>query len=341
MSCYVKVISGTDLSFKFQYGKSPYVTNTQTLKNDNDWHQYSWTFTPNTASGQAAANGTTRIYCGGLASIGEVLICGWKLEVGENATPWCETTYTPSSISNIVYDCSGFGHHGTIIGTPTTDITAPRFNSGIAMNNTNTANRIQSNTNILLPIDGITASFWVKCSKTTAQVIFAHSNFEFGILGQAGYLCLTSTAGFNLSQFITNEWNHLCVIRNNTTYKLYVNGIQAAQSGSNNYYRHDGQLLYLLNRNYNNNYAANASLCDFRLYATELSADDILDLYHTSAAIDKNGNGYAREEIEDSQLTIMKNGQFHNNELIDDDTNTIASITKTNKQLKVNTFYEY
>ena len=43
---------------------------------------------------------------------------------------------------------------------------------------------------------------------------------------------------------------------------------------------------------------AMSSISDFRIYATALSEEDILELYHTSATIDNKGNIYARELVE-------------------------------------------
>ena len=203
-----------------------------------------------------------------------------------------------SSSTDTIYDCSGYNNNATVVGTLKTIASTPRYRQASSMTNTGTADHIEAKAAIPLPTDGITASIWVKAPKTAAHVIFAHPNFEFGTLNSLGYLTLTTGAGFTLNNFVDNAWNHIVVIRNDSTYKLYVNGIAETRNGANNYYIHNGDQMWLLNRNYNNSYAADAAISDFRIYATELSEDDILDLYHTSAAIDKNGDIFARELVE-------------------------------------------
>lgn len=51
---------------------------------------------------------------------------------------------------------------------------------------------------------------------------------------------------------------------------------------------------------------------DLRIYVTALSAEDILDLYHTPANIDNLGNAHAFEFIQDDDTKIEKNGIFRN-----------------------------
>ena len=121
MSCYAKRIQGINIQIAFQYGKNPYRSYSTVMLNDNEWHQYSWTFTPDD---QAAANNSTRIYCGGIQSVGEVLICGWKLEEGDAATQWCEWKENFSAdwdnlslnqaSNSCEADCSGLETVGTI-----------------------------------------------------------------------------------------------------------------------------------------------------------------------------------------------------------------------------------
>jgi hypothetical protein len=97
---------------------------------------------------------------------------------------------------------------------------------------------------------------------------------------------------FNLSNFKNNEWNHVVTIRNGDSYQLFINGIEETRTTTNNYYVHNGNKIWLLNRNYNTSYAANASISDIRLYATVLSEEDTKELYNTSAIVDNLGNIY-------------------------------------------------
>ena len=154
------------------------------------------------------------------------------------------------------------------------------------MNNLNTANHIESILDFILPTDGITITFWVKTTKSTNQVIFAFPQLEFGTLNSLGYLCLTTVSGFTLNNFINNEWNFIAAVRHNNTYSLFINGIAETQNGASNNYLHNGNKLYLLNRNYNNSYAGNASISDFRIYATALTPAQIKELYETSKIVD-------------------------------------------------------
>lgn len=186
----------------------------------------------------------------------------------------------------IISDNSGYNNNGMIFGTINTIYNAIRYNGAISMNNIGTSNHIESIENISIPSNNITISCWVKATnKATNQVFFTMSNIQFGTLNNLGYVNPTSMAGFTLNNFINNEWNHIVVIKNGTTYQLYINGIAETQNGASNYYLHNSSKLWLLNRSYNNTYAANASISDLRIYSTILSIDDIKELYKTSKAI--------------------------------------------------------
>ena len=223
-----------------------------------------------------------------------------KLEVGDVATDWSPAAVDGLTTDNIVYDSSGYQNNGIIIGNINLFTDTSRYTMSTSMNNTGTTNHIECNNELTLPTDVITVSLWVKANKSTNQVIFAHPQIEFGLLNSLGY-CLpnANAAGWTLTNFISDQWNHIVAIRQNTTFKLYVNGVLEVQNGANNNYIHNKNVLWLLNREYNSSYAGNASISDFRIYATALTAEQVLDLYHTSASIDKEGNVYARELVEE------------------------------------------
>lgn len=202
-------------------------------------------------------------------------------------------------INNKIYDCSGYGYNGTVIGAYTLEDTSPRYSYGIYMNNSGTANRIESDVEIAIPEDTLSVSFWTKFDKSKAMVIFADPKIEFAKNANASvWLTKTSMKGFTLASFNTNEWNHIVVIHDGETYKLYINGVSVAQNASANNWTHNSTKLYLFNRSYNNNYAATASISDFRMYATVLSDKQILELYKNSGSIDNIKNVYARELVE-------------------------------------------
>ena len=199
-------------------------------------------------------------------------------------------TLKDTSVNNIIYDCSGYRNHGNIIGQMTIDANTPRYNYAIYMNNTSTDNRIETDS-ISLSDNIFTISFWIKTLKSTNQVLLGiNSKMVIGLLNSMIYLNPESAKGFIINDFIDNDWNHIVAIRNDSTFKLYVNNILCPQTGGSNTCVHNGTKMYLLNRKYNNNYAANALMSDLRIYCTELSEDDIKELYDTPTFIDNQGD---------------------------------------------------
>lgn len=211
-----------------------------------------------------------------------------KLEIGSVATPWC--SYTDNTVE---YDTSGYCNNGTKTGTFTYSTDTPKYKVSTYINATSSANRIESINDIVLPVEGITTTFWIKTSKTKAQVVFATSQIEYATNTGGSYIWVDPRAnaeGFSMSTFNDNEWNFIAIIRQDSTFKMYINGVEVTSKGGSNYWIHNKNTLYLYNRSYNNNYGAEAYLSDFRIYATALSAQDILSLYHNSAFIDEQGN---------------------------------------------------
>ena len=204
-----------------------------------------------------------------------------------------------------VKDSSGYNNNGIITGTTTIAEDSPRYPFAISMNNTSTTNHIESINDITLS-DNISVSFWLKASKSTSQVIFSTKNIQFGILNSLGYVLPSSAAGYQLTDFVTNSWNHICVVKNAGTFTLYVNGNKPARSGSNNYYVHNVDKLWLFNRSYNSSYGANASISDFRFYATPLLDNDVISLYNVGMKIDNQQQVHTFEGFEQLSNIMYK-----------------------------------
>lgn len=137
-----------------------------------------------------------------------------------------------------------------------------------------------------LPIETKTVSFWIKPNNRSDQVVFADNNTKlcFGIESNDHInTYTTSTRGttFSASAWIVNEWSHVVlIITGDTTRKLYINGIEQA-AVSTNYWTHGGGVLNIGCRTYSGTVSKffTGLLSDFRAYATQLTEDDIMELY--------------------------------------------------------------
>ena len=298
MSCWIKASRNfTENAYAFNINRGSdnyYINYGANIAITTEWQFLSKTFT--TTNDMAGSYGEMGIIYNDNVIDYYVYYSGFKIEEGSIATQWNDPDVDDRMK---IYDSSGYRNDGTVIGNIISSIDTPKYDYSLSMNNTSTSNHIECDKEVTIPTEAITASIWVKtASKATNQVIFAHPLIEFGTLNSLGYVRPNSnTAGFTLNNFVNDAWNHIVVIRQNTTFKLYVNGVLETQSGASNNYTHSGTALWLLNRNYNNNYAGNAMVSDFRLYSTALTDAQILELYNTSASMDKN-NIYTRELVE-------------------------------------------
>lgn len=214
-----------------------------------------------------------------------------------------------AAMDNIIPDASGMGNYGIKTGTVTYYDDTPRYSKCGYMNNKSTANRIESVNNIVLPTDGISASFWINTKKSNAQVIFATSQLEYATNANGSYAWISpqSAGGFSVSTFKNDQWNHIVATRAGSTFSLYINGVKIKQSNTNNNWTHNKQTLYLFNRSYNNSYAAIAYMSDFRLYATALTQADVLELYKIGLSLDKEKGVHTFEFDEQNNSISLTN----------------------------------
>ena len=242
-------------------------------------------------------------------------------------------------------DLSGYGHTGTIHGTLVPTVETVKYDMSTIFDGS-TYISIVSPT-----VEAKTLSVWVNWDSIPSyqSVVFLDYKSHLGLgLMSTGVLCITSGLGsgytFSKAALIANTWYHFVVVNpegtSSLTRKLYINGIEQTPTTSTSNWTYSVDETQIGKRSTTTD-GFIGKMSDVRVYAAALTADQVKDLYNTSATIDNKANGYAREIIEDDTQKITKAGQFYNKEFLEDSSYTTASLVKTTKQLKTNNLYEY
>jgi hypothetical protein len=200
----------------------------------------------------------------------------------------------PDYPSSVVVDSSGYGRNGIVYGDAGAIEDSPDHRYGFGMTVGATANDyIQT----VSPSAGVkTVSFWIRSPKTASTVAFADykSHLGFGFNGSGLIIVSAGSSSnsypmFSSQKFKANSWNFI-VIRYNSAgndIELFINGEQETTRSSSNYWTHSTDTLMIGRRSTGTNMSCQIS--DFRMYATRLIDEDILNLYHTSLKLFPNG----------------------------------------------------
>ena len=219
-----------------------------------------------------------------------------KLEKGWNPNP----IYT-NSLYNIVYDCSGYQNNGTITGALSCSANSPRYKIS-----THFTSSIPSR--IMLPSDMSclsgnneqTLSCWVKSSglgsgmSLSGLISLGYGNTLF--LHSSSY-CYRIDNGSDLNILHANQnphdgnWHLVTATYKSGIASIYIDGVlknSISRTFSNRYINHGLNCIGAETNNANTN-NINGDISDVRMYATALSAEDIKELYNTSAYVLDNG----------------------------------------------------
>lgn len=206
---------------------------------------------------------------------------------------------TPSNI----YDTSGFCNNGVTVGNLSISDNTPRYKHSIYFNGSSYI-LTDSGTFSWFGFDKCTVTIWMKPTSTPSSWAgtfgIAHnnsaSNKSFVIGNYGGTFTVQSANGnwvnIQSSTLPVNEWHHCVATLDGTTIKMYF----------------DGELVNTYTTSWGSTTVASDTrvqvgidlpgsdeiyqgyYSDARIYATVLSAEDILELYHTAAHIDNLGN---------------------------------------------------
>lgn len=225
---------------------------------------------------------------------------GWQIEQKDHVTPFMN----PNSERNesTVWDCSGFGNNGVKIGGISWSSDTPRYSGSYEFDGGNTC--------ITFPYDytalqtNFTMNIWFKKnelgSKNYETLIGGTSVFEMDTRSGASTtlsLYMASTRGGSVyAPFNMGEWYMVTLVNDGTNELYYVNGQlqktieKKPMPSSSTYYI--GSWRGVDSQNYK------GLMSDFRIYATALSADDILSLYNLGGSLDSNGTFHTYEYVE-------------------------------------------
>lgn len=264
----------------------------------NIGNRYYWRVKPPYANCSVRVNA----YSNGTDSV-SVKFWDFKLEEGTKLTTWlpnqADALYNTFGYNNMwATDSSGYGYNGTAIyGTLNYNADSARYCGSVLFNGTD--NCIQIPFNELCPENIFTMNIWFKKdelgSKGYETLVGGPAGFEMDTRsGSSSKLTLymTSTRGGNMGDLTMGEWNMVTMVRDGVNESYYINGqlaktIEAKSMPTGNYFI--GAWRGPTEQNYY------GLLSDFRIYATTLSANDILTMYKNSGIIDNKGNVYAYE----------------------------------------------
>lgn len=231
-------------------------------------------------------------------------IKGEIIYAGEEIKP---TNYVPNNLNmnnNIIYDTSGYNHAATANAITWS---SPSTRYSVAAHFGSTSSKIHI-TNFPTSGFGNSYSFawWGKRSSNSPMFW----GFSDGIRLNGMYLGNLWNTGDSSNNPLykigtttqvtvpsVNVWHHYVMTGNGTKCYVYLDGELWAEAKT--YKAISGTSIYFNGWDSGTSYCSNnTDMSDFRIYATALSAEDIKELYNTSASIDNKGNIYAREVIE-------------------------------------------
>lgn len=229
-----------------------------------------------------------------------------QIEEKDHATPYVNGTRSAGT----VYDSSGYGNDGTVTGN-----LQIVNNSGYGQYSAKfDGSSLIKTAN--LTSEGRTASFWYKGVLPGTKVIFCDAGSKLGAGFYYNSFIVSSQADeqpyFTLSNYSETSWNHFCIIRgiSTNTSKLYLNGVEQVVAGNNQWWTHSSG-LWIGGRDATSESNITGSIADFKIYATALSASDILAEYNRKAAIDKNGNLFTGEIVEETENLLTTENLFN------------------------------
>ena len=277
-----------------------------------------------------------------------------KLEEGTKATPYApnyqENIYEVLGFNSTTeYDCSGYKHNGTKVNVKTSS-DSPRYNSSEAFLGTtvdNSSNTLTGAAYITagLPLpasSALTVSWWGKITKYGRGGIFettavtsdyvngtdynstAIANWDgiFRVYNGSSYVNLYSNMGIPNS-----SWQLNTITFDGTNVKYYKNGSLVSTNALSGTLPAFNGIKIGIGKAGGVYRQIQQYVSDFRIYVTALSAEEVKELYQIPISVDKLGNAFGMEFIEDQKPEFHKNGTIENNYIHENEADDSDSLT--------------
>lgn len=251
-----------------------------------------------------------------------------KLEEGDTATPWvpnsADSDYVGgSTYDNTAYDESGYRNNGTLSSSkPIIDPDSPRYSASMLFNGSN--NYITCGRGSMVR-DAITVNMWAYMDSWSGYTRMASCtesggwNFEPSgdklsfVVGTGASSCTYKNVLTSKTLGSLSGWVMFTGTYDGLNLKIYINGVLdntlAAYTTKTPVFYNASNGLFIGCEAGGNAVTPAGSyfkgkISDFRIYATALSADDIMELYKSPVSVDNSGTIHA--------LAFTENGPNNN-----------------------------
>lgn len=314
-SCKVRCKSKNfDVSFRAAHIFNDWVTSMRTITvADSKWHEYhiqlkldaKWT----RSGTEYDTTPLIEFYTNDLKTKDTVYTADFDLKDVQVCE--CDTAAPVSNgawADNTVYDTSGFGNHGNVTsaGMPTFVADSPRYDGCYKFG---ADDYISAKNPISSAMTSFSIACWVNTAASITRTIYtARTGVGDGIavfMMSSNSVRLDDGTQTNFEYSLAgyaNQWVHVCVTRDTTAKKLYINGVLVSTKNSvgdmskigthGTIGASESQDDGIATGNY-----INGMMSDFRIYATALSDVDIAALYNTPVSVTSNGAMVIKGEV--------------------------------------------
>lgn len=290
VDCY-STVPGSYIRFEYNGGDYTWRSVNSSQHTGSGWERLTLTYD------QAATSNTTCYYfCYPRPANQPVYWKNFQLEKKSYAT-----SFVNGSRIGKVYDCSGFNHHSTL------DTLSPQYDSSTSSYIFTPTKKINLSASEFVTPSEFSISFWMKSVTDAAKYVIGQSTSWFA--NGTGWFCgaantaadmyfeVHNSTGRTCLQFNsgrTYDWSHFVGTYKNGVMKTYLNGV-LKNSTSSAVVMDTPTNDFTIGAFPGHDVLNGDMIRDVRIYASELSSNDVTELYQTSLCLDKNGNLYTKQ----------------------------------------------